>query len=85
VFRNRETPHYEVEALMGLSKFTHCHYLASGADEKVEFATIGIVVQKVQPQTLDKKGNPFTIFSLSNLRDIPRSIKVMAFGEEMVF
>ena len=82
--RNRETSHLEVEALIGIAKFTHCHFLASGADEKDEFATIGIVVQKVQPQTLDKKGNPFTIFSLSNLRDIPRSIKIMAFGEERV-
>lgn len=80
--RNRECPIHVVEQTMGIAKFTHLHYLAGGHDAgEVEIATIGVVVQKIQPQTVDKKGNPFTIFSFSNLRDIPKVIKIMAFGE----
>ena len=63
------------------SKFTHLHILANGSVPKVEFATIGILVKKVTPSTVDKKGNKFTIMSFSNLRDDQKVIKIMAFGD----
>ena len=64
-------------------KFVHCHYIASGQNPgEGEWASIGVVVQKISPQTVDKKGNKFSILSISNLRDIPKVVKIMAFGEE---
>ena len=36
---------------------------------------------KIQPSTVDKSGSKFTIFELSNLRDIPATVKVMAFKQ----
>ena len=60
----------------------HLHIVANGFDPgKAEWASIGIVVSKMCPQTVDKKGNKFTIFTLTNLRDIPKTVKIMAFGE----
>ena len=75
------SPNKVEEAVSGY-KFIHCHYLASGHDPGAEeWCTVGIVTKKVCPGTTDKKGNKFTIFSLSNLRDLPRVINVMAFTE----
>lgn len=80
--KNREKPAEYVDSIVSSYKFLHCHYVANGHNPgEQEWASIGVVVQKISPQTVDKKGNKFTIFSLSNMRDIPKVIKIMAFGE----
>ena len=66
------------------AKFVHLNSIAGNTSkdlEGVNFATIGVLVKKVTPSSVDKKGNKFTIFSFSNLRDIPKTISVMAFGQ----
>ena len=83
--KKREKPPEYVDSLVDGFKYLHCHYIATGHTvPEVEWCSIGVVVQKITPQTVDKKGNKFTIFSISNLRDIPKVVKIMAFSEVRV-
>jgi len=58
--KTSEKPAEYIDSLVSDYKFVHCHYIALGQNPGE-----GVVVQKISPQTVDKKGNKFSILSIS--------------------